>query len=339
MKIKNKKISWKVTVVIFCGMFLSLASYAQSSWNDYAVAREILSEEELKLQIGFLSDSICQGRGIGTRGGVEAASWVAREFSKAGLTKMGNTWYRPFIAQNGQIGKNVIGMIPGTRVGSHNKYVIVGAHFDHLGILNDKLYPGADANASGTVAMINIAKMLLAIKNTGKIWESNVIFVGFDGKEADMAGSKALWNSIIEGNLTDPITGQPITKRQIELMVNIDQIGSSLSPLWSKRKDYIIMLGNDTIKSSKRDQLYLCNRLYITNLDLGFDYYGSENFTRMFYRLSDQRVFVDNGIPAVLFTSGITMKTNKTHDNAESLDYKVFLKRILLMFHWIERML
>ena len=49
--------------------------------------------------------------------------------------------------------------------------------------------------------------------------------------------------------------------------------------------------------------------------------------------------FIDNGIPAVLFTSGITMKTNKTYDNAASLDYPVFQKRILLMFHWIEKML
>ena len=50
-------------------------------------------------------------------------------------------------------------------------------------------------------------------------------------------------------------------------------------------------------------------------------------------------MFIDNGIPAVLFTSGITMKTNKTYDNAASLDYPVLRKRILLMFHWIEKML
>ena len=75
------------------------------------------------------------------------------------------------------------------------------------------------------------------------------------------------------------------------------------------------------------------------NLDLCLTYYGSQNFTKIFYRLSDQRVFVDNKVPAVLFTSGITMNTNKTRDTAASLDMEVLKKRITLMYHWIESML
>ena len=59
----------------------------------------------------------------------------------------------------------------------------------------------------------------------------------------------------------------------------------------------------------------------------------------MFYRLSDQRVFIDNGIPAVLFTSGITMNTNKTRDTAQTIDLDILKKRIFLMYHWLENML
>ena len=338
MKIKNSKNSAKGILTAVCAFMLGLSAYAQSSWSDYVVVRNLLWEEKLERQIGFLCDSICQGRGIGTRGGIEAGAWVAREFEKAGLMKMDDSWFRSFMSDRGEIGHNVVGMMPGEGADCRN-YIVVGSHFDHIGMLGGKHYPGADANASGTVALTNIAEMLHAMKGIGKKYSSNVIFIGFDGKEADMAGSKAIWQEIAEGRLTDPLTGMAISPKQISLMVNIDQIGASISPLHSDRPDYIIMLGNNRLKPSKRDQLYMCNRLYITHLDLGFSYYGSENFTRMFYRLSDQRVFIDNGIPAVLFTSGITMKTNKTYDNAASLDYPVFKKRILLMFHWIEKML
>lgn len=339
MRTKIGKISAKSTLMTMCAIFLCISSYAQSTWSDYAAARNTVWEEKLEKQVGFLADSICQGRGIGTRGGVEAAAWIAREFEKARLKKMDGSWFKSFMCEKGQVGHNVVGLYHGGYADC-DSYIIVGAHFDHIGNLGGKLYPGADANASGTVAMTSIARMMGAMRiATGRRLPSNVIFVGFDGKESDMAGSIALWNMISNGELTDPVSGKVITPRQIKLMVNIDQIGATLSPLRKDRPDYIIMLGNDRLKQSKRGLLEYCNKNLKTNLDLGFDYYGSEQFTTIFYRLSDQRVFIDHGIPSVLFTSGITMKTNKTYDNVASLDYAVFRRRILLMFYWIEKML
>ena len=85
--------------------------------------------------------------------------------------------------------------------------------------------------------------------------------------------------------------------------------------------------------------LDICNRMFAIDMEIDLTYYGSKNFTRMFYRLSDQRIFVDNGIPAVFFTSGITMNTNKTRDNAQTIDSEILRKRIFLMYHWLEKML
>ena len=144
---------------------------------------------------------------------------------------------------------------------------------------------------------------------------------------------------ITEGKLIDPVSGKAITRSQIGLMINIDQIGSTLAPLNDGREDYLIMLDGKSGRSSYRDMLNSCNSMYEIGLDLGFSYYGSENFTKLFYRLSDQRVFVDNRIPAVMFTSGITMNNNKTWDRTDNLDMDVYLKRIRLMYHWIEKML
>jgi hypothetical protein len=101
----------------------------------------------------------------------------------------------------------------------------------------------------------------------------------------------------------------------------------------------MIMLGTHSLKYNKRKLLDECNRKSGIGLDLALDYYGSPNFTQLFYRLSDQRIFIDNGIPAVLFTSGITMNTNKTRDTAQTIDTEILRKRIFLMYHWLEKML
>ena len=79
--------------------------------------------------------------------------------------------------------------------------------------------------------------------------------------------------------------------------------------------------------------------MYDIGLDLGFTYYGSANFTKLFYRLSDQKVFVDNRIPSILFTSGITMNNNKPRDKASTLNMEVLHKRIYLIYHWLVRTL
>ena len=121
-------------------------------------------------------------------------------------------------------------------------------------------------------------------------------------------------------------------------MVNIDQIGSSLSPLKSGREDYMLMLGEDMSYSCST--LLTANSQYNINLDLAFDYYGSKDFTKLFYRkIGDHKIFIENGIPAVLFTSGITMNNNKTYDKPDSLNIKILKKRIWLIFHWLEKII
>ena len=101
----------------------------------------------------------------------------------------------------------------------------------------------------------------------------------------------------------------------------------------------MIMLGNGSLDRQAQGLISMCNRFYGTDLELSHTYYGSEQFTEVFYTLSDQKVFIRNGIPSVLFTSGITMRTNNTTDTPESLDMAVLRKRIILIFHWLEKMM
>ena len=315
-------------------------SAAQSTWttNDDA-AHNIVWEEKLWRRISFLSSPICEGRATGSRGGNEAAFWIVRTFREAGLLAFGGNYAQHLYAGQGTVGHNIVGMIPGSKKHPCSSYIIVGAHYDHLGTLRGKLYPGADSNASGTVALITLAEMFSSMKMLGKAYGKTLIFVAFDGQCMNLSGSYSFWRMVENGDLKDPLSGETITKDKISLMVNIDQIGCSLSPLQSGRKDYMIMLGNDSLKEEDRGKITQCNLFYGTDLEISHSYYGSKDFTRIFYTLSDQRVFIENGVPAVLFTSGITMNNNKTYDTADTLDYEVMRRRVILIFHWIEKLL
>ncbi len=331
----TKNIKNKISILLFILLFAT-ETVAQSSWMTvHNPARNLIWPGKLEREVGFLSDSICAGRATGTRGSVEAAAWIVRKFKKTGLMPMSSSWSSTVIAENGTIGRNIIGFFPGSVKSHPNKYVIVMAHYDHLGEINGRMFPGADSNASGVVAMTSLAEMFSITRMLGTAFPVNFIFVGLDGKETNMAGAQRLWNMIVLKELKDPVTGRAITKRDIKMVVNIDQIGSTLSPLDKNRKDYVIMLDGNTRKTKYKEILTHCNKTYDTGLDLGFSYYGSENFTRLFYRLSDHKVFADNRIPSIMFTSGITMNNNKTWDNVESLDMEVLRKRIYLIYHWL----
>lgn len=325
---------------VLISLLASEASQAQNTrLTMHIPARNLISTDMLGHEVAFLSDSLCEGRGTGTKGSAEAAFWIARKFAGTGLMKMDGSWSKSLTTGNGTSGHNIVGFLPGASRQHPDSYVVVGAHYDHLGTVNGRFFPGADSNASGVVAMTSVAGMLATTRSIGRSFSSNIIFVAFDGKEMDMAGSQRLWEMFENGELTDPVSGKKITKDKIAFMVNIDQIGSTLAPLSKEREDYIIMLGNPNIKRAYNDMLKVCNESYDINLDLGFTYYGSENFTRLFYRLSDQKVFADNRIPAVMFTSGITLNNNKERDTAETLNMEVLKKRIYLIYHWIEKML
>ena len=340
MQTKMSKNSTKVTMALIMALFLCISAWGQVSVGSRSsAARNMIWEKKLYKKVEFLSDTICHGRVTGTIGNIQTATWIAREFRNAKVMPVGDTYVKRFDTGQGVIGGNVVGFIPGSIKTPKDRYVIVGAHYDHLGQLKGTNYPGADSNASGTVALTSLAEMFSIMKTLGKSYNSNIIFVAFDARELSMAGSNAFWKMLEDGLLKDPLSGRTIGPKDIKLMVNIDQIGSSLAPLTKGRNDYMIMLGNESLKPFEREILSYCNRSSGLHMDLDFTYYGSKNFTEVFYRLSDQKVFIDNKIPAVLFTSGITMNTNRTRDTAETLDYEIFKKRIYLIFDWLEKML
>ena len=295
-------------------------------------AEQVVTEEKLRLGVEFLSDEICGGRASGTSGAVMATYWIRWRLKQAGLIPIDDCWVQGYRNQDGSAGRNILGMFPG----SSEQYIIIMSHYDHLGVLNGRFYPGADSNASGVVALATLAQMFQKMEGLGKTYRRNVIFAAIDGKHRNFAGARALYESIADGRLKDPVTGKVIGKNDIDLVINLDQLGSSEAPLNKGRGDYLILLGDEDY--ARRDILTNVNRNRRIDMDLGFSYYGSKDFTRLFLnQVNDQRVFLEAGIPSVMFTSGITMRNNKPTDDADGLDYPIFRKRIILIFHWLSK--
>ena len=159
----------KLTKFIFF-LLLCVNAHASDSWSkEREKAKSLITQEKLGREVSFLTDSICQGRASGTKGNLEAAMWIRRKFEEAGLIGMTDSWTQGFSIKNGIRGHNVIGMLPGSKSIPCDRYVIIGAHYDHLGMLDGKMYPGADSNASGVTAMTSLAEMFGAMRQMVKI--------------------------------------------------------------------------------------------------------------------------------------------------------------------------
>lgn len=334
MPSKRKLLSF----LVVAGLIVTFAgAYAQvpcSRFEKEALAA--IDEEQLSVHLNFLSDSVCAGRATGTAGNMEAAMWIAGQFKRCGLRSMtGRGYMSRFRMAGGKVAHNVIGFLPSTSHFYSGRYIIVAANYDHLGVIGGKMYPGADSNASGVVAMTALAEMFGHMRSVKSGPRTPIIFVGFDAKEHSLAGAEDLWQMICNEELIDPTCGIPIKKSDITLMVNLDQIGGTQSPVSEGRKDYLLMLGNDSLPIQLRGAARTVNNYEGCGLDLCYSYYGSERFTKAFYRLSNQRFFVDARIPAVLFTSGISMDNNKTWDTADKCDIPILHKRIRFIYHWL----
>ena len=163
-----------------------------------AEARDLLND------VKFLASDALQGRKIGTPGADTAAAYLARRFAAAGLQPAPGGWMQRFTVDpsapaaehsgiGGALGENVIGVIPGRDTALQNEVVIVGAHYDHLGLggfgslapdSTGKVHHGADDNASGSAALVAIARHLSAHPPA-----RTVVLIAFSGEEEGLLGS------------------------------------------------------------------------------------------------------------------------------------------------------
>ena len=160
----------------------------------------VFSQGALMGHVEWLAAPEREGRGIGTKGLDAAAEYVAAVFKAIGLKPGGDngTYFQSFVAAKSPTGvpaslRNVIGVLPGSKTEWAGQSALLTAHYDHLGLgwpdvhVGDegKLHPGADDNASGVAVMLELAKALAG----GAPPQRTLVFVAFTGEEAGRLGS------------------------------------------------------------------------------------------------------------------------------------------------------
>ena len=198
--------------------FLSLV-WAQSSpvkqtaqTATTAPESKIINAARLLRDVETLSSDEMQGRGINTPGGIKAREYVAARFKESGVVPFKDSYVQPFEFTNRagvkNSGANVVGFVAGKRF--KDKYIVVSAHYDHVGVQKSEIYNGADDDASGTAALFALAEYFKKNKPA-----HTIIFAAFDGEESGLRGSRAF------------VAAPPVAKDAILLNVNMDMVSRS----------------------------------------------------------------------------------------------------------------
>lgn len=262
-----------------------------------AIGQVIIPADSLKKHVYFLASDSLEGRGLSTESGKKAANYIAQHFEKNGLSKIGDSYFHPFLMKYGSTmleGNNVVGIIEGVDSLIKDEYIVLGAHYDHVSFdMVDGvkfIYNGADDNASGTSAILELGRALVQHKNELK---RSVVIVAFDGEESGLVGS----GYFVKQGIV------PIEK--VKLMMSIDMVGRYAE------SNSLIMGAMGTLIGGEK----MLEKLAVKhNIDIKKT--GEQISNR-----TDSKPFGKAGIPALHVSTGIIGPYHKPEDDAETLDY------------------
>lgn len=259
------------------------------------------SEQRLMDDARWLADPARKGRGLGTPELDDVADFIAGQFQKAGLQGGGDggghlqIWTENVGDPPRTITlKNVIGVLPGSNPDYAGQSVLISAHYDHLGTGwpdvhagdEGQIHPGADDNASGVAVLLELARTL------GPAWrpQRTVVFAAFSGEEARLLGSR----HYVRAKAVSPAT--------VIAALNLDTVGRL-----GKRPVTVFGTG------SAREWAHIFRGVgFVTGIPV--------KGVRDDAGGSDQLSFIEAGVPAVQFFSGVHGDYHRPGDTADKLD-------------------
>jgi hypothetical protein len=260
------------------------------------------------------------GRKAGTPESMVAAKWLAAEFEAMGLKKPPgmNSFFQTFVAKTdyGDIPTvNIVGYIPGSDPKIAKPYVMFGGHWDHIGLAEqgeDRIFNGADDNASGVITAMGVAKNILAGIESGKLEQPkrSLIFIAWGAEEIGLLGSY----HYVKKEPVFPV-------EELSVYFNFELVGHTKT--MGKRKVWMTGAGfsdfQDYIKPVLEKHKWSLVDNPFPNLQL---FFRSDNFPFVGVVLNrEERSLV--GIPAHTFSTwGGEDHYHQVHDNPETIDFE-----------------
>ncbi|MGQ0714695.1 MAG: M28 family peptidase [Gemmatimonadaceae bacterium] len=269
----------------------------------------------IRRDVEHLASDALEGRGTGTAGNDSAAAYIARRFESLKLWPLSNgclspagilaprcslKYFQPFVARSAAAAhaglpselptQNVVAVLRGRDPSLANEYVVIGAHFDHLGRSGasaldpdsaEAIRNGADDNASGTAAVMELARLLSRHPP-----RRSVIFITFSGEELGLLGSQRF------------VEQSPVAVDRIVAMLNFDMVGRL-------RNDRVIVYGVETATDMRAlvDSAAAATALDVRGVGDGFG-------------PSDHSSFYARGIPVLHFFTDLHDDYHRATDDA-----------------------
>ncbi len=295
---------------VFLTFVLFLFSFSTINAQQNELADKLLQH------VSILAADSLQGRGLGTEGKMMAKHYIADHFAEIGLLPYNEEGYFQHFYLQISLARvpasNVIGYLPGSDPALAGEYILIGAHYDHLGFREreDRLiiYNGADDNASGVAAMMELARHFAENRDSFK---RSLVFVAFDAEESGLLGA---YHFVGQNEL--------LTVEAVKAMFSLDMVGM-----------YSANNGLDLRGIGSLEGGMLLARQVAGNQNLLLGKMTSE-----VPMATDTRPFGDHGIPAIQPFTGMKSPYHKPEDTYEKLDYEGMAKITVFMSSLITKM-
>lgn len=184
------------------------------SCDQQPVYESSVNSEQLLQDVEYLSSDELEGRRTGTEGNLMAQRYIEERFESLGLMSFGNTYRHPFDFTNPRTDQeftdaiNLIGYVEGSE--NPDRFIVITAHYDHLGVQDGEIYNGADDNASGTGGLMALARYF-----SDNHPKNSIMFVAFDAEEQGLSGARHF------------VENPAVPLDQIALNINMDMISTN----------------------------------------------------------------------------------------------------------------
>lgn len=269
---------------------------------------------QLMADVRTLAAPALKGRRTGSPGSVLAQAYIVRRFAELGLEHYGSSYAMPFSFTHKSVrglltpGKtyrneypsatNLIGYMKGSK--DPQRILLISAHYDHLGVRNGVVYPGADDNASGVAAMLAVASYFKEHRPL-----HTVVFAAFDAEELGLRGAEAFVHAL------------PFPREQLVLNLNFDMV--------SRNDDHEIWVAGLHYSPALKNLVATAARHSMVKLKAGHDkpmYLAGtvEDWTSS----SDHGPFHDAGVPFLYFGVADHADYHRPTDVVEKIDPAFF---------------
>lgn len=302
----------RISILIAAAMMLAapqIHAQYRPGWTDLDDSETVRAFKE---HVSYISSPSMRGRAAGSEGELETAIYVTNVFKDYGLDVLsgpeGDLFGMKQESGDTLTSRNVAAFLQGYDKSLNDRYIVVGARMDNIGVRNvtidgvptEKIYYGANGNASGLAMMLELARLL---RTNSLLLRRSVIFVAFGSSMESNAGSWYFLNRTFSA------------PEKIDAMINLDVLGIPVDGLLA-------------FMSSNADMTKIATDLSNTLQPV------QPKVTTLEPLASDHRSFYAKEIPSVMFTTGPYFEYGSDRDTADKLDYEMMERELEYIYNY-----